>query len=434
MGAVATLRPRECETYRGIVEIAQVRQRAGIPTRDLAAGITAALLAIVCLLAALAVTLTAGLVPGPNEYNMAAWETRNLPNKWLFLAGQALRGGPPSLEAQDATLTRFFELNQQIDALERQVSDAEQRGTPDETKAAELSALLSERDSIENQVEATLEARVTQIAEEQGLDSSLGVFDMAWPPVDAEFTEAPRTLATSRRDRIELLGSSLLREDLTVPQIEGIEEQKEADDDVSALAFPIGGLGAYPTLIEYPEDYERAVEVIAHEWMHNHLFFRPLGFNYYANNDVRTINETVADLVGREIARLVVERWPIEESEPPPETPRQDGVDLREKLRELREEVDTLLAAGKIDEAEALMETRRQELAAQGYYIRKINQAYFAYLNLYAGEAGSPAAVNPIGPKVDELRKRTGSLERFVQVVGNVTSVPELDEALAQYQ
>jgi hypothetical protein len=96
--------------------------------------------------------------------------------------------------------------------------------------------------------------------------------------------------------------------------------------------------------------------------------------------------------------------------------------------------VDTLLAAGKIDEAEALMETRRQELAAQGYYIRKINQAYFAYLNLYAGEAGSPAAVNPIGPKVDELRKRTGSLERFVQVVGNVTSVPELDEALAQYQ
>ena len=434
MGAVATLRRRERETYRGIMEVAQVRHRADIPTRDLAAAVAAAVLAIASLVAAWGVTLAADLVPGPQEYNIAAWETRNLPNKWLFLAGQAFRGGPPSIESQNATLTRFFDLNQRINALEREVSDAELRGTPDEAKGAELASLLKERDSIENQVEASLEARVTQIIEEQGLGSSLGLFSAAWPPVDTEFTEAPRTLATSRRDRIELLGSSLLREDLTVPQIEVIEEQKEADDDVSALAFPIGGLGAYPTLIEHPEDYERAVDVIAHEWMHNHLFFRPLGFNYFANNDVRTINETVADLVGREIARLVVERWPIEEAPAPPETPRADGIDLRAELRGLRGEVDALLAAGKIDEAEALMETRRQELAAQGYYIRKINQAYFAYLNLYAGEAGSPAAVNPIGPKVDELRKRTGSLQRFVQVVGDVTSVTELDEALARYQ
>jgi hypothetical protein len=80
------------------------------------------------------------------------------------------------------------------------------------------------------------------------------------------------------------------------------------------------------------------------------------------------------------------------------------------------------------------METRRQELAAQGRYIRTINQAYFAYLNLYAGEAGSPAAVNPIGPKVDELRRRTGRLDRFVQVVGEVTSVGELDRLLERYE
>ncbi len=169
--------------------------------------------------------------------------------------------------------------------------------------------------------------------------------------------------------------------------------------------------------------------------MHNHLFFRPLGFNYYRNNDVRTINETVADLAGREIARLVVERWPLAPASrgthtPPPGS----GVDLRAELRFLRGEVDALLAAGRIEDAEALMETRRQELAAQGHYFRKINQAYFAYLNLYAGEAGSPASVNPIGPKVDELRRRAGTLDRFLQIVGDVTNTAELDEALARLQ
>jgi hypothetical protein len=419
------------------VEIARVWHREGIPGRNLAAIVAAAALAIGSLLGAWAVTALADLTPGPNEYNLSAWETRNLPNKWLFLLGQALRGGPPSVEAQDATLTRFFELNSQIDALENRISDASQRALPaDEALAAELKSMLDERDRIENQVEATIEARITQIAEEQGLDSSLLLFDTAWPPVDAEFTEAPRMLATSPRDRIELRSSTLLREDLNLPDIEAIEEKTAADDNVAALAFPLGGLGAYPTLIQYPDGYERAVEVIAHEWMHNHLFFRPLGFNYYASNDVRTINETVADLVGREIARLVVERWPLTESAPetPPASAPDDGIDLRAELRKLRGEVDTLLAAGEIDEAEALMETRRQELAAQGRYIRKINQAYFAYLNLYAGEAGSPAAVNPIGPKVDELRRRTGTLDRFVQVVGEVTSVGELDRLLERYE
>ena len=72
-----------------------------------------------------------------------------------------------------------------------------------------------------------------------------------------------------------------------------------------------------------------------------------------------------------------------------------------------------MLAEGKIDEAETLMETRRQELAAQGFYLRRLNQAYFAFNNLYAGESGSPAATNPIGPKIDELRKRVSFPQRL---------------------
>ena len=36
------------------------------------------------------------------------------------------------------------------------------------------------------------------------------------------------------------------------------------------------------------------------------------------------------------------------------------------------------------------MEQRRQEFAARGYYFRKLNQAYFAFTNLYAGAGGRP--------------------------------------------
>jgi hypothetical protein len=38
--------------------------------------------------------------------------------------------------------------------------------------------------------------------------------------------------------------------------------------------------------------------------------------------------------------------------------------------------------------------------------------------------------VNPIGPKLDELRRRSASLAAFLSVAGDLTSVAELDRAL----
>ena len=395
--------------------------------RRAAAALVAGLVVLAALGAALATNASLGLKPAPDEYNVAAWEVRNLPGKWLFLAGELLRGAPSDAE-QDATLRRFFELNAEIEALARDVS---QSGTSEQN--SRLAMLLDERDGIENQVEATLESRLTTVIKDEGITRNF-LTDIVWPPVDAEFTEAPRALATSPRDRIELLGSNLLREDLTLAEAEAIEEEIALEQDLSALSFSTGGIGAYPTIIDYPDSYERALEVIAHEWMHNYLFFRPLGFNYYTSNDLRTINESVADLVGRELADAVASRWPLEASEPPaaPATAPSSDLDVGEELRKLRGEVDALLEDGKVDEAEALMEERRLELAEQGHYIRKINQAYFAYLNLYAGEDGSPAATNPIGPKVDSLRDLSPSLAAFVATVGNVTGVEALDEALLE--
>jgi hypothetical protein len=148
------------------------------------------------------------------------------------------------------------------------------------------------------------------------------------------------------------------------------------------------------------------------------------------------MNETTADLVGNEVAAEVMRRWPLPpppapQNPPAATTPAQPPVDVGAELRALRGQVDELLAAGKIEEAEALMKAKRDDLQARGVYIRKLNQAYFAFNNLYAGEAGSPAATNPIGPKIDELRQKEGSLAAFVDIMGNITSVEELNAALA---
>jgi hypothetical protein len=365
---------------------------------------------------------------------------RNFPSKWLFAFGELFRDDR-SLEQENADLERFFSLTHEIETLERQASDAHQRGVAeDDGQAASLAAKRRERDRLENAVEATIEGRLTKVLKASGITRSLGPLgDIVWPPLDFEFTRSPYTLVVSPRERIELKSSDLLRTDLSLADLERIEAEVASRDNVSTLAFPTGGIGAYPTIIDYPGSYREALAVVAHEWMHNYLFFRPLGFNYYRSNQLRTMNETVADLVGNELAGLVLQRWPLEQTpvdvRPGPRERRAGAsqvprFDLGAALRSLRGEVDALLAEGRIEEAEALMEQRRQEIASQGVYIRKINQAYFAFTNLYAGAVGSPGATNPIGPKIDELRRRSESLARFVWVAGGLSSIGALDRAL----
>jgi len=48
-------------------------------------------------------------------------------------------------------------------------------------------------------------------------------------------------------------------------------------------------------------------------------------------------------------------------------------------MRSIRLAVDDYLRGAKSKPAEQYMEQQRQALAAQGYYIRKLNQAYFAF-------------------------------------------------------
>jgi hypothetical protein len=178
--------------------------------------------------------------------------------------------------------------------------------------------------------------------------------------------------------------------------------------------------------------------VTAHEWLHNYLTLRPLGFNYGASPELRTMNETTAEMVGDELGALVVERYYPELAPPEPAYPyvlRRDaapreaprpGFDLREALHETRVTADRLLAEGRVETAEAYMEARRAYFWAHGYQFRKLNQAYFAFYGAYAAGGGGAGGADPVGEAVRLLRRRSATMAGFVNTMAWFSSFEEL--------
>jgi hypothetical protein len=181
------------------------------------------------------------------------------------------------------------------------------------------------------------------------------------------------------------------------------------------------------------------LDTIAHEWTHNYLAFRPLGWHYFDDSDTVTLNETAASIVGEEIGSRVLERYysPFVSAQPPSssELRPQDVQELapprfefNSEMRRTRLHVDDLLAQGRVLEAESYMEEQRLRFVDHGYRLRKLNQAYFAFHGSYAT---APTAVDPIGPKMTGLRQASSSLRTFLETVARFTRVEDLDAALA---
>jgi hypothetical protein len=211
---------------------------------------------------------------------------------------------------------------------------------------------------------------------------------------------------------------------MTTAEAETIEHDTEArDDDRSALVVPTGGLSTYPAVVSNRDDYIDTVATAAHEWTHHYLSIYPLGRDYFSSDDARVINETVADMVGNEVAGIVAQRWPVPvEPTPTPAPapqPTAPPVDFNQVMRDLRVEVDGLLAAGRVDDAERRMEEVREDLATHGIQIRRLNQAYFAWYGTYAAR---PDSVDPLGSELRSLRERAGSLRAFLALVRGATS------------
>lgn len=324
---------------------------------------------------------------------------------------------------------------------------------PDEA-AAELNDRLEAVRTMERDLKPLAESILQYQVSTTIADMGLAFGGQPLPPVLYHVTRLPTALIVSPRDVIRQDANISLKPDLTPEEIAELERAVEADQNVSALVVPIGGVGTYPTMVMSTTDLIWLTEVIAHEWVHNYLTLRPVGALYMASGEMRTINETTANIAGKEIGRALIERYypdlvpylppPLdlepeeedkEETQPPEPAPEEDPdtFNFNREMHKTRVQTDALLGEGKIEEAEAYMEARRRFFWENGYQIRRLNQAYFAFYGAYADSPGGGAAgKDPVGPAVQELRRRSPSLAEFISRISWVTSFEQLQALLNQ--
>ena len=375
------------------------RLRQRIAAALLAVGLLAALASIAALTAAQLgggagaaspLTEAIGQASEGRRFTLIRWELQYALNRWLMLAGGAIYDAP-SCDPREA-LARLAGGADALDGREAQC------------------------------VERALERAVSDAVSEAGLATPLPLFRsqaVVWPPLDLELQRAPRVLAISPRDEIRLVASRLLSPQLPRSEYGEIEATIEAESEWSAWIGGVGGVATYPALIIPRADWYDALRLAAHEWMHHYLIFHPLGRAYFDSDELRTINETVADIVGDELGALAAGVAPELRSAAELEAPPSAAAAT---LRDLRLEVDALLAEGRVAAAEARMEAGRGELAALGASYRRINQAFFAFRGGYADR---PGAVSPYGPLLQNLRARSASLVEFVAAVRVIDSATE---------
>ena len=353
-------------------------------------------------------------------------------------------------DQQTALVAECVEITRQINNLQaalQQVYGDPHNPRPDETAQPlkeQLAYYQGGNHILAPVCESILQQQVSELLAELGLTSA----GQPIPPVLYHATPLPMALIVSPRNIIQQTANLSLQAELSIDEFIALEKQVETGMDVSALVVPIGGVGVYPTMVKSTPDLAWQIEVIAHEWIHNYLTLRPLGINYDTSPELHTMNETTANLAGKEISLAVIARYypqylppesepsPAPIPDPPPmQEPESEPepvpvFDFRAEMRETRVTVDELLADGKIEEAETYMETRRQIFWDNGIQIRRLNQAYFAFYGAYADQPGGAAGSDPVGPAVTELRQRSPSLAHFIRTIARMTSFEALQKAL----
>ena len=266
------------------------------------------------------------------------------------------------------------------------------------------------------------------------------------PPVLYHGTPIPMALIVSPRDVIRQDANIPISPDIATESQVALEDQVDANLDVSSLVVPIGGIGVYPTMVLETNNLNWLAETMAHEWLHNFFSLRPLGMSFLTSPALRTMNETAASIAGKEIGRALIARFypehlPLESPSPPqnaktsrddqPQEPPPEPVfKFNAEMRITRVTADELLTDGKIEEAETHMEERRRFFWDHGYRIRKLNQAYFAFYGAYADVPGGPAGDDPVGEAVRTLRAQSPTLAGFLNRISLMSSFEQLQEAV----
>lgn len=387
-------------------------------------------------------------------FNYVAWEVSALWDK----AGAELLGVSAYLSEDDARpivldylgrLSAAQALDAQIEAIyaDPEVGDP---AAASATLRAGRDALRADLAGDQRLVESVIESQVSSVLVAQGF----GVLGQVLPPVAMHFSELPTVLVVSPRDRIEFAVDVSL-DPLPVDQRDALESRVDAALDVSSLIVPIGGMSLYPSMIIEPGSRDlaaktaRAIEVTAHEWAHHYLMFYPLGLEYATRPETRIINETTATFFGRAVARDVMVRYypdlpspqypsfldtsqptaaPTDSAAAP--TPATDPnapppFDYAREMHATRTRVDFLLWQGMVDAAETYMQAQQRKFARNGYPIRKLNQAYFAFYGGYQGAPGAGGS-DPTGAAIETILRDSATLEDFLRAVRSITTRADL--------
>jgi hypothetical protein len=377
------------------------------------------------------------------EFNFVQWTLDAL---GLKLGQMALGSEKYLTEPQRRQLVLdYLQLVRQIQSNEAQLHDIYSNPdikAPDAASSdlrLELTNLRAKREQIAPVAEAILQEQVSAIASQLGLTFG----GQPIPPVLFHSSELPWELIVSPRDKIKQDAGIDLIPELSVDQQTALEAQVDHNLNVSSLVVGIGGIGLYPTMVAETGSVNWLSEVVGHEWVHNFLTLRPLGVSYMNSPELRTINETTASIAGKEIGRAVIEKYypellpkpvpanPTQPTQVAPEEQMPPEFNFSAEMHTTRVEVDRLLAEGKVDEAEQYMEARRKVFWENGYAIRKLNQAWFAFHGAYADEPGGGAAgEDPVGAAVRTLRAQSVSLADFLNRISWISSYEQLQRAV----
>lgn len=377
------------------------------------------------------------------EFDFSEWTVKSL---FAKAVQSSLKAEKFLSNQQQAAVTKDYfnqveDLQQKTQALNNAVFAPQLDQRTIVTKKARIDLMIAQRglDQLSLMAESVLQTQTEMILAGMGF----GIGGQILPPVLYRVTDLPLDIIISPRTEIRTLMDFSLNPGLDTLEKEKIEVGIQNDYDLSALIEPVGGIGAYPTMVMQSADLNWLSETVAHEWIHNYLTFTPLGMRYSQNGELRTINETTASIAGKEVSQeLLLHYYPDRvsryfivlrgmqtvrrEAETEP-----DSFDFRAEMRATRIQTEALLLQGEVALAEDYMEARRQVFWEHGYQIRKINQAYFAFYGSYNDHPGGGAAgADPVGPAVQALRKQEDSLHAFIMRIDKVTSFADLQKLL----
>jgi hypothetical protein len=338
------------------------------------------------------------------------------------------------------TTQTLMQAEQQIEKIFADPAVKDKESASDHVRA-QRDQLIARQNLLAPLAEATLQSQISNAVAALGLTTA----GQPLPPVLYHISSTPLALIVSPRNVIQQSANISVLPTLTLDNQIKLEDDVAKSMNVSTLVVPIGGVGVYPTMVMETTDLSWTLDTIAHEWTHNYLNLRPLGINYSTTPELRTMNETTASIAGSEVGTYVLQNYYPElikkSSAPnltsfnaanrstsrPNDTP---PFDFRAEMHQTRVTADKLLAEGKIDEAESYMEKRRQVFWDNGYLLRKLNQAYFAFHGAYADVPGGAAGEDPVGPAVRALRAKSDSLADFINKIAWMTSFQQLQQAI----